>query len=130
MGLSIDSFFVPLMGSLDNSTPPWIGGPWSPEVSDDKSIQEPGAQGSPLSHGWKQKNSPSDVPVTVRAYAGPMSPSKVTSHGETPKGHHLLSFLKKRWIGVSVTFKVGSLTTKSNGGIFRSFCGRSPVTKT
>lgn len=87
MGLSIDSFFVPLMGSLDNSTPPWIGDPWLPEVSDYKSIQEPTVQGSPLSHSWKQQNSPSDVPVTVRAYAGPMSPLKVPSHVELSVSH-------------------------------------------
>ncbi|KAL9966171.1 hypothetical protein ACROYT_G024209 [Oculina patagonica] len=70
-----DSFYVPLLGTMDNSTPPWIGGPWSPEVTEDRMGRDGGFSGSPLSP-WKQKNSPGELPITVRAYAGPMSPSK------------------------------------------------------
>ncbi|KAJ7389817.1 LEM domain [Desmophyllum pertusum] len=71
-----DSFYVPLMGSMDNSTPPWISGPWSPEVADERLTREGGFSGSPLNTG-RQRNSPGELPITVRAYAGPMSPSKL-----------------------------------------------------
>ena len=67
---------MPLLGSTDNSTLPWIEGPWSPEITDDRVNREGGQPGSPLNN-WKHRNSPGDLPVTVRAYAGPMSPSKV-----------------------------------------------------
>jgi len=65
------------MGTMDNSTPPWIGGPWSPEVRDGKNSNEPGSQGSPLDSLKPKKDSPGELPITVKAYAGPMSPSKV-----------------------------------------------------
>lgn len=64
---------------MDNSTPPWIGGPWSPEISGDRMTTEGGFSGSAL-NTWKERNSPGELPITVRAYAGPMSPSKVLQY--------------------------------------------------
>ncbi|XP_041357935.1 ankyrin repeat and LEM domain-containing protein 2-like [Gigantopelta aegis] len=54
--------YVPLLRSTDNTSAPLIGQPWSP----DQSI-------SPVMHLGK---SPIDPQLTVRARAGPMSPSK------------------------------------------------------
>lgn len=67
---------MPLLGSFDNSTPSWIGEPWSPEGTDDKSFREKRWQGKSFDK-MKEWSNPGEVPVTVRAYAGPMSPSKV-----------------------------------------------------
>jgi len=74
--LFADSFYIPLLGRVDNSTPPWIGGPWSPEISGDRITTEGGFSGGVL-NTLKERNSPGELPITVRAYAGPMSPSKV-----------------------------------------------------
>ena len=74
--LFADSFYIPLLGTVDNSTPPWIGGPWSPEISGDRMTTEGRFSGSVL-NTLKERNSPGELPITVRAYAGPMSPSKV-----------------------------------------------------
>lgn len=91
-----DNCFVPLLGSLDNSTPPWIGEPWSPEVTDVKNNRESGSLGSPLDN-LKERNSPGEPPVTVRAYAGPMSPSKAEefyhSWKTPPKMEHRKSYI-------------------------------------
>ncbi|ESP02382.1 hypothetical protein LOTGIDRAFT_138560, partial [Lottia gigantea] len=54
--------YVPLLRSEDNTTAPVIGQPWSPD-----NILEP--------HDLLNKN-PTDPQLTVRAYAGPMSPSR------------------------------------------------------
>ena len=67
---------MPLLGSMDNSTSSWIEEPWSPEITSDKVNNEGAQPGSPLKN-WKHRNSPGELPITVRAYAGPMSPSKV-----------------------------------------------------
>ncbi|XP_032241143.1 ankyrin repeat and LEM domain-containing protein 2 isoform X2 [Nematostella vectensis] len=62
-----DNYFVPVFGSQDNSTPPILGDPWSPTMA----------------QGQRRPPSCSSVGVyspreSVRAYAGPMSPSKAS----------------------------------------------------
>ena len=76
ISISTDNCFVPLLGPLDNSTPSWIVEPWSPEGKDNKNCKEKRQQGSPFDK-MKEWSSPGALPVAVRAYAGPMSPSKV-----------------------------------------------------
>ncbi|XP_075688756.1 ankyrin repeat and LEM domain-containing protein 2 isoform X2 [Rhinoderma darwinii] len=56
-------FYVPLLRAEDNSSFPVIGAPWSPEQTD--SLSQPRYCGSPK-----------DPLLAVRAFAGPMSPSK------------------------------------------------------
>ncbi|XP_044131527.1 ankyrin repeat and LEM domain-containing protein 2 isoform X2 [Bufo gargarizans] len=56
-------FYVPLLRAEDNSSFPVIGAPWSPEQPD--IISQPRHYGSPK-----------DPLLAVRAFAGPMSPSK------------------------------------------------------
>ncbi|XP_029475159.1 ankyrin repeat and LEM domain-containing protein 2 [Rhinatrema bivittatum] len=56
--------YVPLLRAEDNSSAPVIGAPWSPE-QDDFTLNLP-----------KYTGSPKDPLLTVRAFAGPMSPSK------------------------------------------------------
>lgn len=57
--------YVPLMRSEDNTMPPVIGQPWSPDIS--KSNEMP-----------RISNSPRDPSMYVRACAGPMSPTDVS----------------------------------------------------
>ncbi|XP_051515105.1 ankyrin repeat and LEM domain-containing protein 2-like isoform X2 [Myxocyprinus asiaticus] len=54
--------YVPLLRATDNSSQPVIGAPWSPEPMDNLSPRLP--------------RSPNDPVMAVRAYAGPLSPSK------------------------------------------------------
>ncbi|XP_072839673.2 ankyrin repeat and LEM domain-containing protein 2 isoform X1 [Pogona vitticeps] len=58
--------YVPLFRAEDNASPPVIGPPWSPDQTDD----------SPHGALLRYIGSPKDPVLTVRAYAGPMSPSK------------------------------------------------------
>ncbi|NXO20845.1 ANKL2 protein, partial [Cisticola juncidis] len=59
-------FYVPLLRAEDNSSAPVIGAPWSPDQTDD------GPQ-----RAWPQfPGSPKDPVLSIRAFAGPMSPSK------------------------------------------------------
>ncbi|KAI4873796.1 hypothetical protein NFI96_017982 [Prochilodus magdalenae] len=55
-------FYVPLLRAADNSSQPVIGAPWSPEPMENRSPRLP--------------RSPMDPVMTVRAFAGPLSPSK------------------------------------------------------
>uniref|UniRef100_A0AAR2JHN0 Ankyrin repeat and LEM domain-containing protein 2 n=1 Tax=Pygocentrus nattereri TaxID=42514 RepID=A0AAR2JHN0_PYGNA len=54
--------YVPLLRAADNSSQPVIGAPWSPEPMENRSPRLP--------------RSPMDPVMTVRAFAGPLSPSK------------------------------------------------------
>ncbi|XP_070618802.1 ankyrin repeat and LEM domain-containing protein 2 isoform X2 [Erythrolamprus reginae] len=60
--------YVPLFRAEDNATSPMIGAPWSPDQTDS----------SPLASSLLPRyfGSPKDPMLTVRAYAGPLSPSK------------------------------------------------------
>ncbi|TRY55649.1 hypothetical protein DNTS_008843 [Danionella cerebrum] len=57
-----DRFFIPLLRATDNSSQPVIGAPWSPEPSENMSP--------------RLLRSPQDPVMAVRAFAGPLSPSK------------------------------------------------------
>uniref|UniRef100_A0A8B9J8U6 Ankyrin repeat and LEM domain-containing protein 2 n=1 Tax=Astyanax mexicanus TaxID=7994 RepID=A0A8B9J8U6_ASTMX len=57
-----DRFYVPLLRAADNSSQPVIGAPWSPEPLENRSPRLP--------------RSPMDPVMAVRAFAGPLSPSK------------------------------------------------------
>ncbi|XP_069476112.1 ankyrin repeat and LEM domain-containing protein 2 [Ambystoma mexicanum] len=59
-------YYVPLLRAQDNSFSPVIGVPWSPETTDSV----------PLSPHPRFAASPMDPLLAVRAFAGPMSPSK------------------------------------------------------
>uniref|UniRef100_A0A8C5PA20 Ankyrin repeat and LEM domain-containing protein 2 n=1 Tax=Leptobrachium leishanense TaxID=445787 RepID=A0A8C5PA20_9ANUR len=56
-------FYIPLLRAEDNSSSPVIGAPWSPEQPDFFSQS-------------RYSGSPKDPLLAVRAFAGPMSPSK------------------------------------------------------
>ncbi|XP_053327425.1 ankyrin repeat and LEM domain-containing protein 2 [Spea bombifrons] len=56
-------FYVPLLRAEDNSSPTVLGTPWSPEQPD-------------VLSQTKYSGSPKDPLLAVRAFAGPMSPSK------------------------------------------------------
>ncbi|KAG7480934.1 hypothetical protein MATL_G00061520 [Megalops atlanticus] len=60
-----DRFYIPLLRATDNSSQPVIGAPWSPEPLETLSHSLPRLTGSPK-----------DPIMTVRAFAGPLSPSK------------------------------------------------------
>ncbi|XP_051978817.1 ankyrin repeat and LEM domain-containing protein 2 [Xyrauchen texanus] len=57
-----DRLYIPLLRATDNSSQPVIGAPWSPEPMENLSTRLP--------------RSPKDPVMAVRAYAGPLSPSK------------------------------------------------------
>ncbi|KAH1180251.1 ankyrin repeat and LEM domain-containing protein 2 isoform X1 [Mauremys mutica] len=59
-------YYVPLLRAEGNSSAPVIGAPWSPDQSDD----------NPLTAVPKHSGSPKDPVLSVRAFAGPMTPSK------------------------------------------------------
>ncbi|KFP16804.1 Ankyrin repeat and LEM domain-containing protein 2, partial [Egretta garzetta] len=59
-------YYVPLLRAEDNSSAPVIGAPWSPDQTDD----------SPQRTLPKYTGSPKDPVLSIRAFAGPMSPSK------------------------------------------------------
>ncbi|KAK2522727.1 hypothetical protein Q9233_010086 [Columba guinea] len=59
-------YYVPLLRAEDNSSAPVIGAPWSPDQTDD----------SPQRTLSKYTGSPKDPVLSIRAFAGPMSPSK------------------------------------------------------
>ncbi|NXY48606.1 ANKL2 protein, partial [Ceuthmochares aereus] len=59
-------YYVPLLRAEDNSSAPVIGAPWSPDQTD----------GSPQRNLSKYAGSPKDPVLSIRAFAGPMSPSK------------------------------------------------------
>ncbi|NXE05344.1 ANKL2 protein, partial [Lophotis ruficrista] len=59
-------YYVPLLRAEDNSSAPVIGAPWSPDQTD----------GSPQRTLSKYAGSPKDPVLSIRAFAGPMSPSK------------------------------------------------------
>uniref|UniRef100_A0A8C6XVU1 Ankyrin repeat and LEM domain-containing protein 2 n=1 Tax=Naja naja TaxID=35670 RepID=A0A8C6XVU1_NAJNA len=58
--------YVPLFRAEDNATSPMIGAPWSPDQT----------ESSPLASLPRYLGSPKDPMLTVRAYAGPLSPAK------------------------------------------------------
>ncbi|KAJ8415386.1 hypothetical protein AAFF_G00423660 [Aldrovandia affinis] len=60
-----DRFYVPLLRATDNSSQPVIGAAWSPEPLDTTSHSLP-----------RHTGSPKDPVMAVRAFAGPLSPSK------------------------------------------------------
>uniref|UniRef100_UPI00398EA5DA ankyrin repeat and LEM domain-containing protein 2 isoform X2 n=1 Tax=Pristiophorus japonicus TaxID=55135 RepID=UPI00398EA5DA len=61
-----DRYYVPLLRDTDNSSPPVIGSPWSPDQSDKlHSTSLP-----------RHTGNPTDPVMAVRAFAGPMTPSK------------------------------------------------------
>ena len=62
-----DRCYIPLMRATDNSSQPIIGAPWSPEPSES------------FSHTLSPRHarSPMDPLMSVKAFAGPLSPSKV-----------------------------------------------------
>ncbi|XP_056602066.1 ankyrin repeat and LEM domain-containing protein 2 isoform X2 [Triplophysa dalaica] len=57
-----DRLYIPLLRATDNSSQPVIGAPWSPEPMENLSPRLP--------------RSPKDPIMAVRAFAGPLSPSK------------------------------------------------------
>ncbi|NXK50815.1 ANKL2 protein, partial [Chauna torquata] len=59
-------YYVPLLRAEDNSSAPVIGAPWSPDQTDK----------SPQTTLSKYTGSPKDPVLSIRAFAGPMSPSK------------------------------------------------------
>ncbi|NXJ75937.1 ANKL2 protein, partial [Trogon melanurus] len=59
-------YYVPLLRAEDNSSAPVIGAPWSPDQIDD----------TPQRSVSKYTGSPKDPVLSIRAFAGPMSPSK------------------------------------------------------
>ncbi|NWV14615.1 ANKL2 protein, partial [Ptilonorhynchus violaceus] len=59
-------YYVPLLRAEDNSSAPVIGAPWSPDQMDD----------GPQRTSSKYPGSPKDPVLSIRAFAGPMSPSK------------------------------------------------------
>ncbi|NWI67815.1 ANKL2 protein, partial [Todus mexicanus] len=59
-------YYVPLLRAEDNSSAPVIGAPWSPDQADE----------SPQRTVSKYPGSPKDPVLSIRAFAGPMSPSK------------------------------------------------------
>ncbi|NWW79269.1 ANKL2 protein, partial [Climacteris rufus] len=59
-------YYVPLLRAEDNSSAPVIGAPWSPDQMDD----------GPQRTLAKYPGSPKDPVLSIRAFAGPMSPSK------------------------------------------------------
>ncbi|XP_051489621.1 ankyrin repeat and LEM domain-containing protein 2 isoform X2 [Apus apus] len=59
-------YYVPLLRAEDNSSAPVIGAPWSPDQTDD----------SPQRTLSQYTGSPKDPVLSIRAFAGPMSPSK------------------------------------------------------
>lgn len=62
--LLTDRLYIPLLRATDNSSQPVIGAPWSPEPMENLSPRLP--------------RSPKDPIMAVRAFAGPLSPSKVS----------------------------------------------------
>ncbi|GCC28725.1 hypothetical protein chiPu_0007159 [Chiloscyllium punctatum] len=61
-----DRYYVPLLRDIDNSCPPIIGSPWSPDQSSEQHCTS-------LS---RHTGNPKDPVMEVRAFAGPMPPSK------------------------------------------------------
>ncbi|XP_041757240.1 ankyrin repeat and LEM domain-containing protein 2-like isoform X1 [Coregonus clupeaformis] len=61
-----DRCYIPLLRATDNSSQPVIGAPWSPEPSETL----------PHSLAPRLTRSPMDPVMAVRAFAGPLSPSK------------------------------------------------------
>ncbi|KFQ26670.1 Ankyrin repeat and LEM domain-containing protein 2, partial [Merops nubicus] len=59
-------YYVPLLRAEDNSSAPVIGAPWSPDQIDD----------CPQRTLSRFTGSPKDPVLSIRAFAGPMSPSK------------------------------------------------------
>lgn len=74
-----DQFYVRVIGSLDNSRPARVAAPWTPNSRnmDDVVLCSP-IKGHSLNsslHG-----SPRELPVTVKACAGPMTSSQVSNN--------------------------------------------------
>ncbi|NWU08653.1 ANKL2 protein, partial [Cephalopterus ornatus] len=59
-------YYVPLLRAEDNSSAPVIGAPWSLDQTDD----------GPQRTLFKYPGNPKDPVLSIRAFAGPMSPSK------------------------------------------------------
>ena len=71
-----DQYFVRVIGSLDNSSPAKVTAPWTPSIrhTDDIAVCSPFKCNSLDS---SLQGSPRESPVTVKAYAGPMTSSQV-----------------------------------------------------
>lgn len=65
--LFTDRCYIPLLRAADNTSQPIIGAPWSPEASESLSLIQ------------RHAKSPLDPLMTVTAFAGPLSPSKVST---------------------------------------------------
>ncbi|XP_059850623.1 ankyrin repeat and LEM domain-containing protein 2 isoform X1 [Hypanus sabinus] len=63
-----DRYYVPLLRDIENSSPPVIGPPWSPDPAD-KLL---------CTSLYKHSGNPKDPVMAVRAFAGPMSPCKAS----------------------------------------------------
>ncbi|XP_062930178.1 ankyrin repeat and LEM domain-containing protein 2 isoform X2 [Mobula hypostoma] len=63
-----DRYYVPLLRDIENSSPPVIGPPWSPDPAD-KLL---------CTSLYKHSGNPRDPVMAVRAFAGPMSPCKAS----------------------------------------------------
>ncbi|XP_072908015.1 ankyrin repeat and LEM domain-containing protein 2 isoform X3 [Hemitrygon akajei] len=63
-----DRYYVPLLRDFENSSPPVIGPPWSPDPAD-KLL---------CTSLYKHSGNPKDPVMAVRAFAGPMSPCKAS----------------------------------------------------
>lgn len=63
-----DRCYVPLLRDIDNSSPPIIAPPWSPDASDRLLC----------SSFHKHSGNPKDPVMAVKAFAGPMSPCKAS----------------------------------------------------
>jgi len=73
-----DQYYVRVIGSLDNSCPAKVAAPWTPSSRNTDSV----ALCSPFKHSSLDSSlqgSPRDSPVSVKAYAGPMTSSQVRS---------------------------------------------------
>lgn len=61
-----DRCYIPLLRATDNSSQPIIGDPWLPDSSESLSLIQ------------QHTRSPKDPVMAVAAFAGPLSPSKVS----------------------------------------------------
>lgn len=62
---------MPLLRPEDNSSLAKVAIPWSPSVEKDRPLTQPQAE-------TQTCQTPTESPYSVKAYAGPMSPSQVS----------------------------------------------------
>jgi len=73
-----DLYYVRVIGSLDDSRPAKVAAPWTPNIRNTDDV----ALCSPFKHNLLDSSlqgSPWESPITVKAYAGPMTSSQVGS---------------------------------------------------